>query len=162
MSNPSISEHVVVHGNKTFDFATQGQSIGFGLESRAGIESAIRPASDGLISVQKPCKRVFYAPLKLSTFIAVHKPNFAIDSTKHIEELGDIVRGLRIRVKQANGHARLRTICGVTLTCPTDTLFYLANEGTRSSVEDYFAREHNTTLTCLNQPCIVVGSVDKA
>lgn len=129
MSNPFISENVVVHGNKTFDFATQGQSIGFGLESRAGIGSTIRPASDGLISVQKPCKRVFYAPSKLSTFIAIHKPNFAMDSTKHIEELSDIIRGLRIRVKQANGHVRLATICGITPTCPTDTLFYLADEG---------------------------------
>ncbi len=152
------SEDFVVHGNKTFDFTKSGRSIGSGLECRFGTTLSVRPSSNGLTHIATPCKRVFYAPLKLSTFIAVHKPNFVMDSSKDIQDLNDVLRGLRVKIRQANGVERLTSICEVSSTCPTDTMFRLADSGTLSSVEDYFAQKHNVSLTGVDQPCINVGS----
>ncbi len=157
---PFTGDQIVIHGNKTFDFARAGRSIGFRLECRFGTTSSIRPSSDGFISIVTPCKRVFYAPLKLSTFIAVHKPDFAMDSSKDIQDLNDVLRGLCLKVKQANGFERLASICEVNSTCPTDTMFRLADDGSQSSVEDYFAQKHSVSLTGIDQPCINVGSVE--
>ena len=158
INNPFIVEHLVFHGNKTFDFTTKGQSIGFGLERRAGIISAIRPSSDGLIDIVTPCQRVFYAPMKLSTFISMHKPDFAIDSAQHIEALNVVLRGLRVKVKKANGGEKFATIRVVTSTCPSDTFFCLADNGTQISVEEYFAQKRNIVLTGMDQPCIDIGT----
>lgn len=152
------SEDFVVHGNKTYDFTKAGRSIGFGLECRFGTTLSVRPSSDGLTRIATPCKRVFYAPLKLSTFIAVHKPNFAMDSSKDIQDLNGVLRGLRVKIRQANGVERLTSIFEVNSTCPTDTMFRLAHSGIHSSVEDHFAQKHNVSLTGVDQPCINVGS----
>ena len=158
-SNPFIREQLVVHGNKTFDFATKGQSIGFGLESRAGIESTIRTSSDGLMNIVTSCQRVFYAPLKLSTFIARHKPDFAIDSCGDIEDLNDTLRGLCIMVKKANGGEKLGRICAVTSTCPADTFFRPSDKDPEISVENHFVQNRHIILTGVDQPCINVGSI---
>lgn len=154
----SKGEDFVIHGNKSFDFTKVGRSIGFGLECRFGTTLLVRPSSSGLTYVATPCKRVFYAPLKLSTFIAVHKPNFLMDSSEDIQDLNNVLRGLRVKIRQANGVERLTSICEVSSTCPTDTMFRLADSGTQSSVEDHFAQKHNVSLTGVDQPCINVGS----
>ena len=158
--NSLASEQSVIHGNRIFDFTLSGLSIGFGLECRTGTFSRVRPCSDGLVKIVAPCHRVFYAPMKLSSFIAAHKPDFAMDSGENIKELGNVLRGLRIKIKQANGSERLTTINGVTSTCPSDTIFRLA-DGSQSSVEDYFAGKRLVTLTGVDQPCVNIGSVKR-
>lgn len=134
-------EQIVVHGNRTFDFGQPGYSLGFGLEARTGTLLVIRATEKGLVRVVTPCQRIFFAPMKASTFMIAHWPDYALDPIKASAELDSVFRGLRVVVRQANGVERSATVSEVSLTCPQDTAFEFFEKGVKvwTTVEEYFS-----------------------
>lgn len=170
-------EQIVVHGNRTFDFRQAGHSLGFGLEARDGALLIVRATEKGLVRVVTPCQRIFFAPIKVSSFMTAHLPDFALDPIKAAEDFDSIFRGLHVVVKQANGFERRAIVSEVSRTCPGDTVFEVFERGvqTRTTVQEYFSRRacsettrdnaqlmellgHKIALTDLTLPCLNVGS----
>lgn len=135
-------EQIVVHGNKTFDFRRAGYSLGFGLEVRNGALLVVRATEKGLVRVVTPCQKVFFAPMKASSFMTAHWPNCALDPIKASADFNSVFRGLRVLVRQANGVERRATVSEVSFTCPSDTVFDVFEGGvqSRTTVEEYFSR----------------------
>lgn len=177
--SPGAPEHkqIVVHGNRTFDFRQAGHSLGFGLEARDGALLIVRATEKGLVRVVTPCQRIFFAPIKVSSFMTAHLPVFALDPIKAAEDFDSILRGLHVVVRQANGVERRAIVSEVSRTCPSDTVFEVFESGvqTRTTVQEYFSRRacsettrdnaqlmellgHEITLTDLTLPCLNVGS----
>lgn len=142
MPTAPISSSLVVHGSKVFDFTWPGDSLGYGLESRSGANHEIRTTHKQLLRAILPCHRVFYSPIKASSFIAEHLPDFVFTSAKAIDMLRTLLRGLKVQIQRSQGQTRIATISGIAKTHPAETFFDLSNaEGHRiTSVADYFTK----------------------
>lgn len=153
-------EQIIVHGNKTFDFRQAGYSLGFGLEVRNGALLIVRATEKGLVRVVSPCQRVFFAPMKASSFMTAHWSDYALDPIKASADFDSVLRGLCVVVQQANGVKRRAIVSEVLRTCPSDTVFEVVDRGvqSRTTVEEYFSRRHGIALTDLTLPCLNVGS----
>lgn len=147
-------EQIIVRGNKTFDFRQVGYSLGFGLEVRNGALLIVRATEKGLVRVVSPCQRIFFAPMKASSFMTAHWPDYALDPIKASADFDSVLRGLCVVVQQANGVKRRATVSEVLRTCPSDTVFEVVDRGvqSRTTVEEYFSRRACTE--CSRDKCL--------
>ncbi|KAI9874207.1 MAG: hypothetical protein M1830_010079, partial [Pleopsidium flavum] len=161
--NALNSPSLVVHGNKVFDFTWPEDSLGYGLESRTGVNHDIRTTHKDLIRAILPCHRVFYSPIKVSNFIAEHLPGLAFTSSKAIDLLRTLLRGLRVQVQRSQRKTRFATISGIAETRPSETFFELMSAGGHrtTNVADYFTKDKATPLTYSNHPCLIIGSEER-
>lgn len=67
------------------------------------------------------------------------------------------LRSVRVEVTHRGELKRKYTVLGLSPNAAAQT-FFVAQDGRKSSVEDYFSKKYNITLEYPRMPCLVVGS----
>ncbi|KAF3330154.1 hypothetical protein FCM35_KLT05485 [Carex littledalei] len=135
--------------------------IGDGLECWKGYYQSLRPTQMGLSLNIDISATAFYQPMPVIEFVLkslnIRDPSRPISDKDRIK-LKKALRGLRVEATHRKDMVQRYKITGITAVPMSNLMFPVDDQGTRTSVVDYFMQRYNCNLRYTALPCLQSGN----
>ncbi|ERN01425.1 hypothetical protein AMTRI_Chr03g147670 [Amborella trichopoda] len=146
-------------GRSFFSSKFGKEEIGDGLECWRGFYQSIRPTQMGLSLNTDVSTTAFYEPVPVISFVS---KLFNKDPPKQFSDAEKVkvkkaLRGVKIEVTHTPAKRRYR-VSGITRESTNQLAFSIEEQGTRTTVVQYFRDKYNYHLRYANWPALEVGN----